>query len=352
MFERIANSPSRSLAVISLAYIAGLALVSALGLMPPPGKEHPPLILQKFTDALRTSITRTLPEPHAGFLTGLLTGGSANVSPDFRAALVSTGTIHLLALSGWNISLIIRSFGNVLLALPLSRRARFTITSTATILFVLAVGAAPSVVRAAIMGLLLVIVELIGRPRESGRMLLVAVTLMLVISPTLVGDLSFLLSVAAMLGLIYIGPIIKPFFKRLPEWFGIRENAIASIAATFATAPLIIFTFGRFSFISLPANLLLLPSIPYAMGVGFIGACIGILSEALGRLIGIATTVILGYGIAVVRLLARVPGNQIIGLHFSSAAAVVMTLGMVGAVVLKIRSTKSEIRNNIKYQKI
>src|SRR5450759_2989190 len=98
-------------------------------------------------------INQVLPEPHAGLLAGILLGTKNTLSKDFLAALTTTGTLHIIALSGMNISILadlsITTFLRVV-----SRRVASLLTILIIIGFVWFVGVSPSVIRAAIMGCL------------------------------------------------------------------------------------------------------------------------------------------------------------------------------------------------------
>ncbi len=336
MLHRISNSASSSLAVISLAYIAGLVLAYALGFIDAPPRDRPePLLFPGFAQAIRTSIEHSLPEPHAGFLTGLLTGGTGQLSPEFRAAVTATGTMHLLALSGWNVGIISRGIDRLFRSFAIGRRARLVLSGSAVILFVFMVGASASVVRAAIMGTIVVLADFLGRPHTAGRALLLTIAVMLLFEPALIANLSFLLSVSATLGLIYLSPLVAPALSFFPKRFAIRDNAVSSVVATLATAPLILLTFGRFSLVSLPANLLLLPFIPLAMGIGFVGALSQLVLEPLSRVLVIMSTAVLGYCVSVIRIFARIPGSHLNAIVFNQLAAVLMVVGIVAVVMIQ-----------------
>jgi competence protein ComEC len=299
-------------------------------------------VLLSLKRAVVASVQRTLPEPRAGFLNGLLIGSSSTLSPDLRADFKATGTAHVVALSGWNITVIAGGLERTLRFLRLRRRARFIFSASGIVLFVIMVGASASIVRAGVMGLLFIFAQSVGRRSAAGNAILAAGALMLALNPLLLRtDLGFLLSFAATLGLIYVAPIIEPLVRWLPKFFGFREHAANTISATVSTLPIVLVAFGRLSFVALPANLLLLPFLPYTMGVGFAGALVGIVSTTLGRIVGVVSNVFLGYCISVVRLFSRGPGSNVTGIAFNTAAAALMVAGMLGVVVWHRHQTSS-----------
>jgi len=133
--------------------------------------------------------------------------------------------------------------------------------------FVIFVGGQASVVRAALFGIIGALAYTIGRKQSIGNALLVTAAAMVAINPWILRyDAGFQLSFLATLGLVYI----EPLFERLRtgKFLFLKEIATATLAATIATLPLILYIFGRLSVVSLFANLLILPVVPWVMALG------------------------------------------------------------------------------------
>lgn len=282
---------------------------------------------------LVASVGRLLPEPDAGFMDGLLVGGGVK-SPALKAAFVATGTAHVMALSGWNISIINKWLETILVFLRLRKKTRWVIAVVAVMAFVIMTGAGSSLVRAAVMSLIVVVAQSSGRRAAPERAVLYAAALMLLVSPRLIrADVGFLLSVAAMLGMIYLAPFFKPLADRLPHRYDLPGTVAGTMGATLATLPVAMFAFGQVSLVALPTNMLLLPFVAITMGFGFAGALIAGLLPALVPVCSVIVGVFTTYDIAIVRLMARVPGASITNIAFNLAAAILMTLGMVLIVI-------------------
>jgi len=129
-----------------------------------------------FLDGLRESIAAFirsgLPEPHSSLLLGMILGIKSNFSHDFYETLRTTGTLHVVVVSGFNITVIINTLARMLVFIPL--RPRVFITLVFLIAFVLLVGPNPPVVRAALMGTIGLIGTVLGRQRDALRTLLIA----------------------------------------------------------------------------------------------------------------------------------------------------------------------------------
>lgn len=227
---------------------------------------------------VKESIHRFLPEPHSGLLAGLLLGIKADLSDDFKAALKNSGTSHVVALSGFNLTVIIAFLLFSMRRLP--RRWVWLISGVAILGFVVMTGAASSVVRAAIMGWLLLLSSLWGRQRHLANAVLLAVVIMVFIHPLILFyDVGFQLSVAATLGILYGSPLFPAELKYIPA---VLQEAFASTTgATLFTLPLIALYFGGVSWVTLGANLLVVPLVPYVMLIGSVGLAAFLIFPAL-----------------------------------------------------------------------
>jgi competence protein ComEC len=219
-----------------------------------------------------------LPAPHSSFLAALLLGIRQgmpdNVNEDFRRAGIS----HIVAVSGYNISLL-ANFSLLLLPYFHLKRKQALVFSIVLIgVFVLLTGASASVVRAGIMGVLLLLGRLFEKPGQIFNVLLLTAALMTFYNPgVLLGDLGFQLSFMATIALIYFLPVLiaySPFYKEDSWW---QENFFTTLSATIATLPLILYHFGLFSVLAIPVNLLVLPFIPYLMFFGFLSFLVSLL---------------------------------------------------------------------------
>lgn len=227
-----------------------------------------------------STFERTLPEPMASLASGILLGVKGQTPQDFYQALVNTGTLHIVAASGYNVSIV--AVVIMYLAIKIiGRGAGIALGIFGVIIYVLIAGGSASVVRAGIMGSLTLMAYYLGRPTEAKRLLYVAGAIMLLNTPLILFDVGFQLSYSATLGLLYLGKHIEKSGNKIFEFFsfqsGIKsflaEYLYPTIAATIATLPVIIYHFGRVSMISPLVNVLILPLIPIVMGMsaGVIG---------------------------------------------------------------------------------
>lgn len=209
---------------------------------------------------LVTKLARLLPEPHASLASGILLGVKADLSYDFYQALINSGTLHIVAASGYNVNV---AAGSVMAVLtPLAGRYVATGMGVLAIgLYALLAGGSAAVVRAGIMGILTLIAFYFGRQAEAKRLLWVTAGAMIFVNPLLSLDIGFQLSVSAMVGLLYLQEFIEKVL-RLP----FLKNFVApTVSASIATLPVTVFWFGRYSLISPISNMLVLPLVPISM---------------------------------------------------------------------------------------
>ncbi|MBP9773703.1 MAG: ComEC family competence protein [Candidatus Peribacteraceae bacterium] len=262
--------------------------------------------LYSFKEKFEDRINRIFPEPHASLLAGLLTGSRRGIPDHLLDNFRIAGLLHIVAISGYNITIIIALLSGLLFWLPL--KWRFVPLTIGIILFTIFVGASASVVRAAIMGVLGLFALQMGRVTSIRLLILWTATFMTLWNPKqLWFDTGFQMSFLAVIGLAVFSAPLKKIFKKLPEAFGIRESLIATMAAQITTTPLSIISFGQISLISPIANLLVAPLIPLAMLSGFLGITLSHLSFPLGQIMSYVSWGFLEIIIRIVQILAMIP---------------------------------------------
>lgn len=256
---------------------------------------------------------KILPEKQAAFLSGITLGECAEFSKEFRDQMSQSGTTHLVALSGYNISILVAVFAGTL-GYFFSKRICFWLTLIAILMFVLMTGAEASVVRAAIMGGIILSATQINRAYSFRNIIAVAALLMVLANPfILVFDVGFQLSFMALLGIVYFSPAIKKVLKMEddPGFLSWKENLLATVSAQVFVAPFLISYFGNFSLLSLLANILILAAIPLTMSLGFMVAVIGFVSLNIALVFGWLVNVILVYEISIIGIFGNLDFLQI-----------------------------------------
>ena len=254
-------------------------------------------------------INRSIGEPHAGLLAGMLFGVKSTIPSDLYEALISTGTIHIVALSGQNISILMGIVASSSLVFGRKASALFTIFAIG--LFLIIVEMEPSLIRAVIMGSMQIIALYFGRLYWSVLSLILAGCTMLLVNPAWIDDVSFQLSFLATLGIILIGPkgvsLRQDSDKKTQFIHELKSNLQITLAAQIFTLPVVAWHFRRLSLIAPVTNLLISWTIAPIMVMGLILSGLGFVSDAIGHLVGLITWPLLEYLVRVVELTAKIP---------------------------------------------
>lgn len=267
----------------------------------------------KIKTIFENTIARTLPEPQAALGQGLLTGTKANFTPQFTENLRTTGTSHIVAISGYNVSIILNIFFNFIKML-LGFWPAVISGLGAVFLFTILTGASASIVRAAIMGSLGLVATVLGRQVRIEHTLFVAAFLMALENPLIVRfDAGFQLSFLAVLGLTYFAPLFKAYFGKIRIYkyvpLSIREAVEATLGAQVVAWPVILFLFGQISLIAPLINALILPIIPLTMLLVFIATVLAISFPFLGTTFSILPWSLLTIIVMIVNTASKLPGN-------------------------------------------
>lgn len=279
------------------------------------GEGHPvKAALLKAKRSFVTHAREILAEPYAGLLLGLVVAGKDALPKDLLEEFRRAGVIHIVVLSGFNITLIAeflrRMFQKLFLVANFVRFPQGPAFAAllGVLIFVLMTGAEATVVRAAIMASVAIMAKLSGRAFSAPRALVFAAFLMLIENPKiLVFDPSFQLSFLATLGLIYATPIVGSYLSHVPERFQIRETLAQTLGTQIFVLPLLIYSMGDVSLVSLPANLLILLVVPWAMLTGFLAVLLSYLSTIIAWPLSFATHLLLSYILSVAHFLGSLP---------------------------------------------
>lgn len=267
--------------------------------------------LTALRDGMRTNIQAGVSEPASAYLNGIILGVREDLPTEVSEAFSRTGTTHILAISGYNIAIVAQ--GLMLLCLHIMDRRRSVWLAIIGIsLFALLTGASASVVRAAIMGSIVLVAQAWGRNIHALNLILVAAVAMVIYNPyVLIQDIGFQLSFAAVLGLVYVSPWLENTWSAPARFKGVWSMTVATGAANIATLPLILVHFGALPVYSLPANIMILPLVPYAMAWGTISGVLGWVWPTIANIVAFPAWALATWQLAVVQWFGRLPWASI-----------------------------------------
>ncbi|MFQ5342145.1 MAG: DNA internalization-related competence protein ComEC/Rec2 [Anaerolineae bacterium] len=265
----------------------------------------------------KTVIEAIFPEPEASLLAGILLGVERGIPKDVLDAFSQTNTTHIIAISGFNITILAGIFALIAGRL-LDRRRATPAVIAGIVLYTILVGASAAVVRAALMGILYVVAIHYGRQSDALNSLIAAAVAMTLLNPYTLWDVGFQLSFAATLGLILIVPPLADTFERGIARFIDQDRArttaqllnealIVTLAAQVATIPIMVYYFHKVSAVGLVANFLILPVQPAVMILGGIATLAGLIALPVGQVLAWVALPFPLYTIRVVEQVARLP---------------------------------------------
>lgn len=247
------------------------------------------------------------PEPHASLLKGILFGVELETSHQFYTAIKQTGLLHIVVLSGINITLLATLIG--ICVKPLGRRISAGITIISIIIFVMFVGADPPVTRAAVMGILTLLAVVYEKKTIGLYILFLSAFVIAIIKAEWLTSVSFQLSFGATLGIMLWGSVQpKNVRGTLSRMLYFLENELKpTFAAQIFTTPIILWYFREFSLIAPAANLVVSAVIPPLMVFGLITVLLGYIDPMLGVIPAYVTYAFLHYIVMSIYLMSRMP---------------------------------------------
>jgi competence protein ComEC len=264
--------------------------------------------LLKTKNKLKKTTSIILTEPHASFLQGMLLGSKQGMPDDLKESFNLTGTSHIIVVSGLHITIVASVLIYLAQILSFSRKYALFFSLLGLVFFIFLIGAGPSVIRAGIMGSLIILAMYSGRLSDAKNALLCAVVIIILINPKVLRfDVGFQLSFLATVGIVYLSPYLNKVLKFIPNIFKIREVIAMTLAAQILTLPVIVYNFEKISIVSPLVNVLIVPLIPLTTIVGFISVFLGLIWIYFGKIFSIITWFLLQYEICIVRLFSKIP---------------------------------------------
>lgn len=267
-------------------------------------------ILINLKNEMIQKINNQLPAPESFLATGLILTGKGSLDTDLQNDFKRTGLIHIVVLSGFNVSIVAVVIMELLKFLP--KVVRFVFGVFFMTCFCLMVGAGASVIRSLVMNIISIYGKLIGLNYRPIKGLFIAGLLMLVFNPMLLFfDPSFQMSFMATLGLVLLSDKLSNHLVFLTEKFGVRETISATLSTQIAVTPLIMHLSGVVSLISPITNILVLPLIPYTMLFVTVQMLSSYLTDVLTILTSCVSYFLLAYELKVVRFFSALPFSAI-----------------------------------------
>ncbi|MDQ3239540.1 MAG: ComEC/Rec2 family competence protein [bacterium] len=265
-------------------------------------------------DDIENRLNQLLPSDNASLVMGMLLGSSKEYDEQITDAFVSTGTLHMIVVSGYNVTLV----STIVLTLSgiIHRRLAIILAIIAIILFVILSGAQPPAIRAGFMGFMVLLGSFFGRKTMAVYLVVLTASVLYAASPSIAMSLSFQLSCLATLGILIIPNILDKYIPilttlKLPIIKFIATQLKITLSAQIAVTPVILLHFSQLSLIAPLSNLAVSWAVPYIMVSGLVLILSSYLNILLSQIISVVPQLFTAYFLQAVVLLGSIPMSSI-----------------------------------------
>lgn len=265
--------------------------------------------LVKFRQRFSGAVTRAIGNPQASLGLGFLIGQKRGIPEDMENNLKALGLTHIIVASGYNLTILVSLARRLFSKISKYLALYFGFVMIAG--FTLITGFSPSMSRAGLVAGLSLLAWYYGRKIHPFVLLPMAAGITVLINPSYAqGDIGWLLSFSAFAGILILSPLVQRYFWGSRKPTMLRQLVVDTLSAQAATMPIILFTFGQFAPLALPANLLVLPLIPISMLLTAIAGVTGLLHPAFGSILALPAKALLTFITTSAAYLANLPGAQ------------------------------------------
>ena len=290
--------------------------------------------IESFRHAFIVGMQNALPEPAASLGIGILVGQRSLLPDDVASALQIAGLTHIIAVSGYNLTIIINAVKRT--TRRLSRFQTVAVSASLMYAFLLITGFSPSIVRASLVAGISLATWYYGRTVKPLLLILFVAALTAVVNPYYVwGDIGWYLSFLAFFGVLIVAPLIIRILARGKQELPLLPTvAIESFSAQIMTLPLTMYIFGKMSVIGLLANIIIVPMVPIAMLASVVAGVMGVIAPAVAGWLAIPARILLGSMIRIAEWMAALSHATVIvqisaaGMVFLYVCIIIMIVGL------------------------
>ena len=286
------------------------------------GYSHKTEFFSKIRSVLVSAIHNFLPINEASLLVGLLLGVRSTFSPELFEAFRITGLLHIVVLSGYNITIVAEAIRRIFSRF--SRRVSTTASIISIALFVLLAGAQTAAVRAGAMGSIGLFARALYREYLGIRILIIVGAAMVLYEPLILFHSSFHLSFLATFALLAFAPFFEERLWWITDKFQFRSIVAVTVATQVFLLPYLAYAIGEVSLIAIITNVLILPLVPLAMLFGAIVGLIAVVSPSLAIILSPLSYIPLAYMTHSVEWFARIPYATVPLFHIPWWAVVIV----------------------------
>ncbi|MEG6614854.1 DNA internalization-related competence protein ComEC/Rec2 [Peptococcaceae bacterium 1198_IL3148] len=250
-------------------------------------------------------LAKTLPAEQAALVQGILFGNQGMIDEDICADFQTTSLYHILSVSGFHIALVLGAIVFLLHILKVPLKLQAPLSTMAVIFYAAITGFVPTVVRAVVMGLMVVWARHFGRERDWPTAMALAVVIILFDAPRAMWEAGFQLSFVVTWGILYLTPTVEKMLSRWPRMLVVAVSV--PVVAEITAIPLVAYHFNMMSLVGVVTNILTAPIITGVMLFSSISVLVGLLFAPLAAIINVTTGVLLDLLLWLVHGMAGLP---------------------------------------------
>jgi competence protein ComEC len=252
-------------------------------------------------------INKSLPKKQAGLLNAMLIGVRENLDNDVKEAFSDSGLTHIMAVSGMNVAFIVFPLSFILKKLHFKRIKANIVIIISLIIFIFVTGFTPSVLRAVIMAIIILLGQIIMRDSDVASSVALSALLLLMFNPYFLFDIGFQLSYLATISIILFYKNIRDFFEKRKIPCIISDVLSVTIAAQIGVVMIIVFYYNKISLVSIVSNLLVVPLVGTVTILGFSMAVLGQISIQISQILGCVNYLLLSFILSITQIVANLP---------------------------------------------
>lgn len=246
---------------------------------------------KRIRDRLKNIINILIGPPYNNLLIGILLGERNDLSSEIKDIFLESGIMHILAVSGLHVGIIIAALYFILKLVPLSPPLKAIIIIISLIFYSSLLGFRSSVLRATLMLFPIIMGNLLNRKRNVYLSFYFSAWIILLFNPLLLYEAGFLLSFTVTFFMIYLPPILYKIFSGFNPY--LKKPLSLSLAAWIGIFPLSAYYFNKVSLIGVIANLFIIPLVGIVVITGFLFTIIGFINLSLANILAKITYIIL-----------------------------------------------------------
>lgn len=278
-------------------------------------KEENTNIIFKFSNNIRnkiiTIIKNILPQKTSGLVEEILIGEKENADEDIKENFSKASLSHILAISGTHISYIVVGISFLLTKFKTSKRSSYITIILVLILFMFITRFSPSIVRACIMGIIMLMSKVVYRKNDVINSIAISLIIIIIENPYAIKDVGLELSYLGTLGIVFLN---RPVTNLLSKYFNkkIATTLAVTIAAESLILPITVLKFNTVSTLFIISNLLAVPLSGVIILYGYANIFLGLVSLKIGKVAAIILNVLAEMLIWIAEFIAKIPSSIII----------------------------------------